>query len=242
MMANPEMSSTQEQGLAAVPPQGRPADAVAALKGDEAVTESAAGAGAGAGAGTGAGAEAGAGVRAESAEEPAAASVPATEASRSRSHQAGARQSAEPRRRPAAPQKSQKSQKQSRTDAPAYDPAYDPEPERMPLMARVLLGDLAVAVVGLVALFVIEVQRFGDAGLSLRRRAWHEDLVVLFVVTGIFAAVTFLLARARHLRVFIVQAIVTALVLTAAITSVATGDPKLSPNDPVPTSTPGHPG
>ncbi|MBS2537347.1 hypothetical protein KGQ20_31785, partial [Catenulispora sp. NF23] len=120
--------------------------------------------------------------------------------------------------------------------------AYDPEPERMPLIARVLLGDLAVAVIALVVLFVIEVQRFGDASLGLRRRAWQEDLVVLFVVTAVFAVITYLLIRARHTRVFLVQAVVTALVLAAAVTSATTGDPKPSPADAPITSTPGHPG
>jgi hypothetical protein len=171
MMANPEMSSTQEQGLAAVPPQGRPADAAEAP---------------------------------EKTEAPEALAAPAP-----------------PRRRPA--------------------PAYEPEPERMPLMARVLLADLAVAVVALIVLFVIEVQRFGDASLTLRRRAWGEDLFVLFGVAVVFGVVACLLAKARHTRVVVVQAIVTALVLAAAVTSAATGNPKPSPDSPV-TGTTGQPG
>jgi hypothetical protein len=113
----------------------------------------------------------------------------------------------------------------------------------MPLIARVLLADFAVAVVGLILLFIIEVQRYGDASLTLRRRAWGEDLVVLFTVSVVFALVTLLLVRARHARVAIVQAIVTALVLTAAITSTATGDPKPTPADTTTTTgTPGNPG
>lgn len=185
-MANPEMSDTQEQSLAAVPPQGRPADAPEAA---EAVG---------------------------AAHVPGAAQVPA--------QVPGARQPAGAGRRP----------------NPA--PAYEPEPERMPLMARVLLGDLAVAVVALVLLFVIEVQRFGDASLHLRRQAWGEDLVVLFGVTAVFGVVTYLLVRAGHLRVVIVQAVLTALVLAAAVTSAATGDPKPSPDTTPTVSTNGNPG
>ncbi|WP_194920082.1 hypothetical protein [Catenulispora rubra] len=134
---------------------------------------------------------------------------------------------AEPRRRP----------------APAPAPSsYEPEAERMPLMARVLLADLAVAVVALVALFVIEVQRFGDATLHLRREAWAEDLVVLFGVSVVFGVVTYLLFRARHLRVAIVQTVVTALILAAAVTSAVTGDPKPTSADIPSTSTSGNPG
>ena len=113
----------------------------------------------------------------------------------------------------------------------------------MPLLARVLLADFAVAVVGLILLFIIEVQRFGDASMPLRRRAWGEDLVVLFGVSVLFAVVTLLLIRARHARVAIVQAVVTALVLTAAITSAATGNPKPTPADiSSTTGTSGNPG
>lgn len=126
---------------------------------------------------------------------------------------------------------------------PAPASFYDPEPERMPLMVRVLLGDFAVGVVGLILLFVIEVQRYGDANLALRRRAWGEDLAVLFAVSALFAVITFLLVRARHMRVAIVQAVVTALVLVVAITSATTGDPKPTSADTSTTSgTPGHPG
>lgn len=120
---------------------------------------------------------------------------------------------------------------------------YEPESERLPLLARVLLADFAVAVIALVGLFVIEVQRYGDASLHLRREAWGEDLAVLFGVSLVFGGVTFLLIRARHSRVAIVQAVVTALVLTAAITSAATGDPKPTPAEiSTTTGTPGHPG
>ena len=120
--------------------------------------------------------------------------------------------------------------------------SYEPDDERMPLMARVLLSDLAVAIVALVALFVIEVQRFGDASLHLRREAWTEDLVVLFGVSVVFGVVTFLLFRAGHRRVALVQTVVTALVLAAAITSAATGDPKPTAADSSTTSTSGNPG
>lgn len=126
---------------------------------------------------------------------------------------------------------------------PAPAPSYEPEPERMPLLARVLLADFAVAVVGLILLFIIEVQRYGDAGMPLRRRAWGEDLAVLFTVSVLFGVVTLLLVRARHGRVAIVQAVVTALVLTAAITSAATGEPKPTPADTTTTTgTSGNPG
>ncbi len=113
----------------------------------------------------------------------------------------------------------------------------------MPLLVRVLLADFAVAVVGLILLFFIEVQRFGDASMPLRRRAWGEDLAVLFAVSVVFGVVTFLLIRARHVRVAMVQAVVTALVLTAAITSAATGDPQpTSADTSTTTGTSGNPG
>lgn len=166
MMANPEISSTQEQGLAAVPPQGRPAGAEA--------------------------------IRQES--------------------------------------------RASEISATARARVIESDEERLPLTARVLLGDLAVAIVALVVLFVIEVQRFGDASFHLRREAWGEDLAVLFGVSAVFGGITFLLARARHLRVAVVQAVVTALVLAAAITSAATGDPQPTPDTTTPVSTTGNPG
>ncbi|WP_143765432.1 hypothetical protein [Catenulispora acidiphila] len=140
---------------------------------------------------------------------------------------ANTRQPAEPRRRPAS--------------APAA--AYEPEPERMPLLARVLLADFAVAVVALVVLFIIEVQRFDDATVHLRRQAWIEDLAVLFLVSVLFGVVTFLLFRAGRTRVALVQVVVTALVLIAAITSAATGDPKPTSADiPTPTGSSSNPG
>lgn len=177
MMANPELSSTQEPGLTAVPPQGGPADTAAAPE-----------------------------------------ASPEAEA----------------------PLRRSKASKTSKTSiAPEV---YEPDSERMPLMARVLLADLAVAIVALVVLFVIEVQRFGDASLHLRREAWAEDLGVLFVVTAVFGVVTSLLIRARHTRVAIVQVVVTALVLAAAVTSAATGSPKPSDDTPVPVTSTGNPG
>lgn len=194
MMANPEISSTQEPGLAAVPAQGGPADAVEA-------TQSAEGA------------------------QPVEASGAATVRQGWAPGESAAGQSTESRRRP----------------APAQA-VYEAEPERMPILARVLLADLAVAVVALVVLFVIEVQRFGDATLHLRREAWGEDLVVLFGVSVVFGVVTYLLFRAGHLRVAIVQTVVTALILAAAVTSAATGDPKPTSADVPTTSTSGNPG
>ncbi|NUR25293.1 MAG: hypothetical protein HOV83_05495 [Catenulispora sp.] len=96
----------------------------------------------------------------------------------------------------------------------------------LPLIARVLLADLGLAILALIALTFIEVQRMGEASLHLRRQAYAEDLVVLFVVAAVFGVVTFLLFRAGRLKVAIVQAVVTALVLGVAITSAATGNPK----------------
>jgi hypothetical protein len=126
---------------------------------------------------------------------------------------------------------------------PSSAPSYEPEQERMPLLARVLLADFVVAVAGLILLFIIEVQRYGVASMPLRRRAWGEDLAVLFGVSVLFGVVMLLLIRARHARVAIVQAVVTALVLTAAITSAATGDPKPTPADiTTNTGTSGNPG
>lgn len=113
----------------------------------------------------------------------------------------------------------------------------------MPLLARVLLADFAVAVVALVALFIIEVQRFDNATVHLRRRAWIEDLTVLFLVSVLFGVVTFLLFRAGRTRIALVQVVVTALVLIAAITSAATGDPKPTSADiPTPTGSSSNPG
>jgi hypothetical protein len=178
MMANPEMSSTQEQGLEAVPPQGRPVE-----------VDPAGGGGAAAGVG------------------PAVVAEPtiAGEA-------AGAAEVQRPRRAPAA--------------------LAEPEPEsRLPLMARVLLSDLAIAVIGLIFLVFIEVQRMGEASLHLRRRAYAEDLIVLFAVAAILGLITFFLFKARHVRVAIVQAVVTALVLTVAVTSGVTGNPQPTPTD-----------
>jgi hypothetical protein len=183
MMANPEMSSTQEQGqdqgLVAVPPQGRPVEADPADSGETAV------------------------VAVEAVSPPEAVSQTAA---------VSPAEAARPRRAPAA--------------------EFDPEPEsRLPLMARVLLSDLAIAVIGLIFLVVIEVQRMGEASLPLRRRAFAEDLVVLFAVTAILGLITFFLFKARHVRVAVVQAVVTALVLTVAVTSAATGNPQPTPTD-----------
>jgi hypothetical protein len=100
---------------------------------------------------------------------------------------------------------------------------------RLPLVARVLLADLGVAIVALIALTVIEVQRLGEPSMSLRRHAYAEDLVVLFVVAAVFGAVTFLLFRTGNRKAALVQAVVTALVLGVAVTSAATGSPKPIP-------------
>ena len=100
---------------------------------------------------------------------------------------------------------------------------------RLPLVARVLLADLGVAIVALIALTVIEVQRLGEPSMSLRRHAYAEDLVVLFLVAVVFGAVTFVLFRTGKRKAAVVQAVVTALVLGIAITSAATGSPKPVP-------------
>lgn len=202
MMANPEMSSTREQGLAAVPPQGGPVDSAAAAA-------------------------------AAALSEPSPESGPNPKPFPESETSLESEQSSEPE------QSSESEAPPRRSKASA---AYEPDTERMPLMARVLLADLAVAVVALVVLFVIEVQRFGDASLHLRRQAWGEDLVVLFGVTAVFGAVAYLLIRARHARVAIVQAVVTALVLAAAVTSAATGNPKPNPDSTSTVSTTGNPG
>ncbi|OLE20774.1 MAG: hypothetical protein AUG49_23795 [Catenulispora sp. 13_1_20CM_3_70_7] len=104
----------------------------------------------------------------------------------------------------------------------------------LPLLARVLLADLGVVIVALVVLVIVEVQRLGsDASLHLRRQAYAEDLAVLFLVTAVFGVVAYLLFRAGHTKVAIVQAAVTALVLSVAITSAAAGSPKPSPVTPI---------
>lgn len=122
----------------------------------------------------------------------------------------------------------------SRPDArqPDLDPAgagAEEPGKRLPLMARVLLADLGVAIVALIALTVIEVQRLGEAGYHLRQRAYAEDLVVLFLVVAVFGVVTFLLMRAGQARVALVQAVVTAVVLGLAVTSAVAAVPKPDP-------------
>jgi len=130
-------------------------------------------------------------------------------------------------------------------DAPALPTAAEPRREsadrsrsplsedRMPLLARVLLADLAVVVVGLILLFVIEVQRLGDASLTLRRRAYAEDLVLLFGIAVVFGVVTYLLVKAGRMRVAIVQGVVALLVLGVAVASTVSGAPKPSQVTPV---------
>jgi hypothetical protein len=103
----------------------------------------------------------------------------------------------------------------------------------LPLLARVLLADLGVVIVALIVLTVVEVQRLGDASLHLRRQAYAEDLVVLFLVAAVFGVVAYLLLRAGHARVAIVQAVVTALVFGVAVTSAVAGNPKATQVTPV---------
>ncbi|NUP52553.1 MAG: hypothetical protein HOW97_35300 [Catenulispora sp.] len=110
--------------------------------------------------------------------------------------------------------------------APTNPPTTDQTGRSLPLLARVLFADIGVAIVALIALTVIEVQRMGEPTMSLRRQAYAEDLVVLFGVAVIFGIVALVLLRTQHTRVGLVQAVVTALVLGVAITSAATGVPK----------------
>ncbi|MFD0632667.1 hypothetical protein [Catenulispora yoronensis] len=101
-----------------------------------------------------------------------------------------------------------------------------PESGSLSVLGRVFLADVGIAFFALIALVVIEVQRMGEAGMSLRRQAYVEDLAVLFVVAVVFGFITFVLTRLGHAKVAIVQGLVTALVLGVAITSAATGYPK----------------
>jgi hypothetical protein len=112
-------------------------------------------------------------------------------------------------------------------------PPPQPTASRLPLLARVLLADLGVVIVALIALTVVEVQRLGDASLHLRRQAYAEDLVILFLVAAVFGVVAYLLLRAGRTRVAIVQAVVAALVLGVAVTSAVAGNPKATQVTPV---------
>lgn len=120
-----------------------------------------------------------------------------------------------------------------RRPAGTADHPADPPQPRLPLLARVLLADLGVVIVALVALTIVEVQRLGGASLHLRRQAYAEDLAVLFLVAAVFGVVAYLLLRVGHTKVAIVQTLVTALVLTAAITSAVAGNPKPSQVTPI---------
>lgn len=132
----------------------------------------------------------------------------------------------------ATPNASQASQTSHTSHTSQISQTFEPSElsgRRLPLVARVLLADLGVAIVALIALTVIEVQRLGEPSMSLRRHAYAEDLVVLFLVAVVFGAVTFVLFRTGKRKAAVVQAVVTALVLGIAITSAATGSPKPVP-------------
>ncbi|MFL6112455.1 MAG: hypothetical protein ACJ786_14030 [Catenulispora sp.] len=120
------------------------------------------------------------------------------------------------------------------SESPAERRPAEPARSGLPLLARVLLADLGVVIVALIALTVVEVQRLGgEATLHLRRQAYAEDLAVLFLVAAVFGVVAYLLLRAGRSKVAIVQAVVTALVLTVAITSAVAGNPKPSQVTPI---------
>ena len=101
------------------------------------------------------------------------------------------------------------------------DPA---ESRGLPLIATVLLADLARAVVAVIIL----VQRLNGATLDARRTAYTEDLVVFFVVGAIFAGVAFLLYRTRETRVAAIQAVVAAVVLGLGGFAAVAGQPSES--------------
>ena len=102
------------------------------------------------------------------------------------------------------------------------------EPRGLSRIAGVLLADLALAVVAVVVLVVIGLQRLNGATLDARRTAYTEDLVVFFVVGAIFAGVAYLLYRAREVRVAAIQAVVAAVVLGLGGFAAVAGQPSES--------------
>jgi hypothetical protein len=112
---------------------------------------------------------------------------------------------------------------------PETGPASEDPPSadrKLPLVATVLLADVALGLVALVVLVVVGIQKAtGSATLSERRTVHYEDLVVFFVVGAILAGVAFLLYRARKTRVLVVQAVVAALVLGLGVFAAVNGNP-----------------
>src|SRR6476620_10931682 len=64
--------------------------------------------------------------------------------------------------------------------APVGDGAEDPIRPRNRRWVPLVVADVAILIVGFIALIIIGVQRFGDADLASRRAAWYEDLFVFF--------------------------------------------------------------
>jgi hypothetical protein len=110
------------------------------------------------------------------------------------------------------------------------EPEDPPSADRkLPLLATVLLADLAVAIVALVVLVIIGVREVGgDATLGERQTVHAEDLVVFFVGGALFVGVAYLLYRARQNRVAVVQAVVAAVVLGLGIFAAVNGNPSAS--------------
>jgi hypothetical protein len=118
------------------------------------------------------------------------------------------------------------------------------EERRIPLAVAVLLADLGVAFVALIGLIVIGLQRYGDTSMGPRRHAYAEAITVIFLVAAVFGVVAVALFRAKRGRVAVIQAVVTALIISvgtyAAIAGRPGADPAVvSPGDPtdVPTAT-----
>jgi hypothetical protein len=120
---------------------------------------------------------------------------------------------------------------------PSQDPATsaaesaepgEPAGRGLPLLASVLLADLALALVALIAFVIIGVQRLDDATMDQRRAAYHEDLVVFLAVGAIFALVAYLLHRAGQAKVALVQAVVAVVALGLGGYAMVNGNPARS--------------
>lgn len=106
---------------------------------------------------------------------------------------------------------------------------YPAVPEsRLPLMARVLMADVALAVVALIAFVIIGLQRLDGPTLDDRRAAYVEDVLVFFAIGAVFALVAFLLYRAGHVRVALVQVAVALLAFGLGGYAAAAGSPSAS--------------
>jgi hypothetical protein len=104
-------------------------------------------------------------------------------------------------------------------------PAAAPAARSLPLWSRVLLGDLALAVVGLVVFVIVGLQRINDATLDQRRHAWVEDIILFFVFGAVYLLVAYLLRRAGQTRVALAQLAVAVIVLGLGGVAAATGSP-----------------